>query len=753
VTTSADVTTSLETITAQLQRRIARLLLRHDRRTFRGRFRELYARSKQPQPDILRAYDRFARLIGLADELFDDILPRIRRQLSFSATRLELDEEPPLRGQIDWRQTIQRASATYPDQPPLRFATTLRSRSFATPENRMVVAILLRYAQLLAGLRSDTLFADAPLTTAEQREIIQLEDRVRRELATPQFQDLARDAEAADAADLAEQVSRRIRGGVNPYGDLITWWQRIEQQHLQTHTNQTLSPVLQAQEQAGLLYQLWIALELVNMLVELDQLSDPQIATDNLRFQFQWRQRSFVLVYDRSPKQHLAWTGAPGERPDYFITRANPHKIEDDTKIYWQEPGVLLDAKCYLGVNASRASGAIKRMLADIQLVDAKNGALIFPDITGLEPEVLPDTTRYLSSVAADSAVHLYAMRPFEQEVALHARLADLLDQVAAWLPERPPIVCHGCLPDRDTVTPAGRIVTTVPLIFCPKPHISPTHVDMVSPIDDCLKNPQVCHIMSLGSVAGLTPPFVERVLNQDELLTAIDQLRAHLNRTISPTDESEEAEQARSTLVEAIGRLVDNYREIRQPDTRAIEGMLEVIFGLHWSDSDDPRGLPEDVRNMLISGEFVYYEFEKGGVVDWAASAVQYVRAVERELHRRLYDRFGQPSPLHNFKGKPLKPHHFTFGTVSTAYHGRNHGSHNWQVFLNRAVTTSGSRPSTFEQVIDVVVGLHQLRNQIAHSEKIDQTKAQHVREITLGNAKKSLASALKDFIALLDV
>jgi hypothetical protein len=148
VTTSDEVTTALETISAQLQRRIARLLLRHARRTFHGRFRELYARSKQPQPDILRAYDRFARLIGLADELFDDILPRIRRQLSFSATRLELDEEPPLRGQIDWRQTIQRASATYPDQPPLRFATTLRSRNFATPENRMVVAILLRYTQL-----------------------------------------------------------------------------------------------------------------------------------------------------------------------------------------------------------------------------------------------------------------------------------------------------------------------------------------------------------------------------------------------------------------------------------------------------------------------------------------------------------------------------------------------------------------------------------------------------------------------------
>jgi len=753
MTTSDDVTISLDTITAQLQRRIARLLLRHDRRTFRGRFRELYARSKQPQPDILRAYDRFARLIGLADELFDDILPRIRRQLSFSATRLELDEEPPLRGQIDWRQTIQRASATYPDQPPLRFATTLRSRSFATPENRMVVAILLRYARLLAGLRSDTLFADAPLTTAEQREINQLEDLVRRELATPQFQDLARDAEAADAGDLAEQVSRRMRGGVNPYGDLITWWQRIEQQHLQTSTNQSLSPVLQAQEQAGLLYQLWIALELVNMLVELGQLSDPQIATDNLRFQFQWCQRTFELVYDRSPKQHLAWTGAPGERPDYFITRANAHKVKDGTRIYWQEPGILLDAKCYLGVNASRASGVIKRMIADIQLVDAKNGALIFPDTTGLELEVLPDTARYLSSVAHDGAVHLYAMRPFEQQTALHARLAELLDQVAAWLPERPPIACHGCIPDRDTVTPAGRIATTVPLIFCPKPHISPNHVDMVSPIDDCLKNPRVCHIMSLGPVAGFMPPFVERVLNQDDLLNAIGQLRDHLNRTVGPSDIGEEAEQARGALVEAIGRLVDNYSAMHQSDTKPIEDRLEIIFGQYWTDKDDPRGLPEDVRNMLISGDFVYYEFVKGGIADWAASAVQYVRAVEHELYRRLYDRFGNPSPLKDRYGKPLGAHGFTFGTVSTAFNKRANGDHNWSVFLNQAVTTSHSNPSDFEQAVAAVIGLHQLRNEIAHSETIDQAKAQRVRDITLGNAKISLSSALRQFASLLDV
>lgn len=744
-------TPSLELITAQMQRRIARLLLRHDRRTFRGRFRELYARSKQPQPEALRAYDAFARVIGLADELFDDILPRIRRQLSFSATRLELDEEPPLRGQIDWRRTTERSIAERPNQPPMRFTTTLRSRSSATPENRMVVAILLRYGQELARLRSSTLFADAPLSAAEQREITQIEERVRRELATPQLQELARDADALDAPDLVDLVSRRLRSGVNPYGDLIQWWERAEQQHLQTRSQQNIGPVLQTQEQAGLLYQLWIALELVNMLAERGQLSEPQIATDNLRFQFQWQGRAFALVYDRSSKQHLAWKGAPGERPDYFITRANPQQVTDGITIYWQEPGVILDAKCYLGQNASRASGAIKRLLADIHLLDARQGALVFPDITGLSKQVLPDAQRYLGSVPLDSAVHLYALRPLEQENTLHAQLSALLDQVAAWLPERPVIACHGRVPDCDTITPEGRRVSDMQMIFCPKPHISPAHVDLVDPLTDCLKNPRVCHIMTHGPVTGLMPPFVERVLTEQDLHKAINQLRARLRASVDSNDASTEAEQARKALIEAIGRLVDNYTAMHQMDTRPIEERLEYIFGQYWSDADHPRGLPEDVRNMLISGDYVYYQFSRGGVADWAASAVQYVRAVEHELHRRLYERFGQPSPLRNQYNQPLPSKGFTFGTVKYAYQKRNN-SYNWQVFLNRGVAASGSTASDFENAVGLVVGLHQLRNEIAHSETIDQVKAERVREITLGNPRAPLASALQQFILLLD-
>ncbi|NCC31268.1 MAG: hypothetical protein EOM24_04485 [Chloroflexia bacterium] len=155
----------------------------------------------------------------------------------------------------------------------------------------------------------------------------------------------------------------------------------------------------------------------------------------------------------------------------------------------------------------------------------------------------------------------------------------------------------------------------------------------------------------------------------------------------------------------------------------------------------------------MLISGDFVYYQFVKGGVADWAASAVQYVRAVEHELHRRLYERFGSPSPLKDRYGNPLGSRSFTFGTVSTAFNKRTNGDHNWNVFLNQAVTASHSSPSDFELAIAAVIGLHQLRNEIAHSETIDQAKAERVRDITLGNPKASLFSALRQFASLLDV
>lgn len=751
--TTEPETLSLELLTPQLQRRIARLLLQHDRRAFRGRFREFYAQSQQPIPAALQAYDALTRLIGLADELFDDILPRIHRQLSFSATRLDLDEEPPLRGQIDWRRTIDRHVAERPDQPPTRFVTSMRNRSFATSENRMVVAILLRYGQHLGRMRGSALFADAPLNAAEQRELSQIEDRVRRELATPHFQEIARDLNAGDVSELVEQASGKLRSGSNPYADIIAWWQRVERQHIQVRQHKQHGPVLQAPEQAGLLYQLWIALELVHMLAEKNVLRETQIATDQLRFTFTWKDRSFTLVYDRSPKQHLAWENGPGERPDYFITRAQPLVVEYGGSVIWQEPGVLLDAKCYLGSSASRASGAIKRLLADIQLLDAQHGALIFPDITDLPQKITPIPDRYLGAVPPQNAVHLYAMRPLGAEEALHNTLAALLSQVSAWLPDRPVIACHGSIPDIDTITAHGTRAAATPTIFCPKPHIRPDRVDMVDPIHDCLKNPQMCHVMTNSAVETLIAPYVQRVLTDDDLKNAIDTLRQRLQAKIDPADDSPEAEIARTVLINAIGRLVDDYTKHNAKSTGPIESHLKGLFAQYWSDTIHPRGLPHTVQSMLISGEFVYYELEQSNVKDWAACAVQYVRAMEYELKHRLYTNIGGAAHLRSKNNQPLQPHFFTFGTVTSAYQYRPN-DYNWQKFIQRGVTASKSSESDFTAVMAQMDILRPLRNDIAHSVSISRTQAETVRDIVLYNPHDPMFAprALRRFVEMLD-
>lgn len=80
---------------AWLQRRLMRLLLIHDQGVFRSQFRTFFVASTLPQIPLLQQYDRYIKLITLSDELLDDIVPRIRRQLSLQTDHARLREEAP----------------------------------------------------------------------------------------------------------------------------------------------------------------------------------------------------------------------------------------------------------------------------------------------------------------------------------------------------------------------------------------------------------------------------------------------------------------------------------------------------------------------------------------------------------------------------------------------------------------------------------------------------------------------------------
>ena len=57
----------------------------------------------------------------------------------------------------------------------------------------------------------------------------------------------------------------------------------------------------------------------------------------------------------------------------------------------------------------------------------------------------------------------------------------------------------------------------------------------------------------------------------------------------------------------------------------------------------------------MLISGEYVWTQFQRTTIEDWAACAVQYTRALEYELHRRFYD----PCGIRQRKSRSSDDHH----------------------------------------------------------------------------------------------
>jgi len=354
--------------------------------------------------------------------------------------------------------------------------------------------------------------------------------------------------------------------------------------------------------------------------------------------------------------------------------------------------------------------------------------------------------------------VRCWHLLPLEPLDTLRAALRALLDQATDWLPERPPLACYGSLQDADTVNPDGmpaRICARCGalLALCPRPHIGPEAVGMVCPQCDCLREPTRCHIIGHEHSAALIPPFVRRVLSGAQLVSSVKQVRERAGPRYRVDDESGAAEQVRVALLHTMGELTESYVAWRQPDTvmGQIEEKLRWAFGELWSANQHPRGLPEDVRNMLISGEYVWNEFLHLGMQDWAACAVQYVRALERELHRRLYAHCGNPSALRYYE-RPMTAHQFTFGSVSRAYRKRHHAEPdpNWHTLLEYAAHASGADAAAFEELIGDIARLRRSRNQIAHAARIDRGIAGTARTAILGQPGQE--GVLRRLVALLD-
>ncbi|NJO05655.1 MAG: hypothetical protein HC876_09085 [Chloroflexaceae bacterium] len=162
--------------------RLVELLLRYDEAGFRRLF---VAHPGTPAEDAtLRPVRDLAALLYLRDELFEHILPRIVRRLSFSIPNQIHIEEPPTTGDINWERTLAATWEERPGETPLHLHTRAR-RNFATPANMLTVATLLEVQATAHRLLQSELLATG--NAALRHPLAALAERCERALQFPQF--------------------------------------------------------------------------------------------------------------------------------------------------------------------------------------------------------------------------------------------------------------------------------------------------------------------------------------------------------------------------------------------------------------------------------------------------------------------------------------------------------------------------------------------------------------------------------------
>ncbi|MBP1468951.1 hypothetical protein EYB53_024800, partial [Candidatus Chloroploca sp. M-50] len=373
-----------------MQARLVALLLRYDEGGFGRLIGPRASHAAERMDATLQRYRDLGAVFVLRDALFEDILPRIVRRLSFASPRTLIVEEPPARGRIDWGRSLDSAWAERPGEAPLLLHTRQRRRDFATPENLLTVITLLEYHTEVQRLLWDEQMTAGSM--ALRHPLNELAERCERELAFPQFAGLRGAAQhmldqaRGGAESLEHQVQERlIPGGNSAYEDLLAWRARLRALRLLRRSEPATDDVLGANpERDNYLYQVWIFYELADLLQERGRLERVNPRQGQMALRFRWGDGDDACVYELRHDQAVpippARWGAtplrkyavPGVRPDFYLWRVAPApaRVEHNGVLFWREPGVVWDAKYYRErERAAAPSSPIKRMIADLTLL------------------------------------------------------------------------------------------------------------------------------------------------------------------------------------------------------------------------------------------------------------------------------------------------------------------------------------------------------------------------------------------------
>jgi hypothetical protein len=749
-----------------MQGRMVELLLRHDLPRFRATFGSRNAEQTMLEHPYLQRPRQLAVLFYLRDELFESILPRIKRRLSFAAPRDLRTEGLPPRGRIDWQRTAAATMRDRPGEPPLEVRTRQRRRHFATPENLLTVTTIIEYRAAAQRL----LDAEAKVSTQAIRHPLHaIVDACTRELAFLQFAGLVRESEQIAAGlathtstDLEQVVAEQSLPGRNSaYDDLLLWRRLLKQLRLLDRYSIETQPMLGSDPaRDNYLYQVWLFYELADLL----QREKRIIAWSRqpLTLTYTWGDddatETYILRHDQAVSH--GWVDAPGVRPDLFIVRSAAQEVREGNEVIWREGGYVLDAKYYKPRGNAKAPGdPLKRMIADLQLLDARNGALLFAfqnSASTLADGLRTEDMDYDLATAPPQPTALYHIKPqastaqasppettiaiwrTQPQVAdggrlLRQTLETIFEQVHQALKDPPPVRCHGVFLDTLSADAHGGLASVVglrwrdgsvldapldDLLLCPKPHVGPWRVDIVSHSRDCCQNAPLCHIKHQP---GARKP---------QRLTALEDIAQAIR--VSETDESDDKTIA-AVATQQVLAITKRYAQLLQPDIGHYKQWVndELEVGDLWAQT---VLLTEAQRETMALARFLWEQIEHIRASNFAGPTLLFTGVLEELTRVTIYRQSGK---LHGANGQPL---HDTLGTLGNC---KQYGGTNWTI-LERVVVQGGfwqeqvaeQQALAFSSWIDMVKSIAYIRNDAAHKANVDRRAFQRLTQLYFGSS-----------------
>ena len=521
------------------------------------------------------------------------------------------------------------------------------------------------------------------------------------------------------------------------------------------------------------LYQIWIFFELADLLATRGRLVRLDTKPGSMCMEFRWgdddRRRQYELRHDQAVPDPVVQWGAtpvhgtvPGVRPDFYLRRVDPppQLVQDDTYRYWREPGVIWDAKYYRERENDRApSSPVKRMIADLQILGEQHGALLFAylmdntNVTMNEAAVVSadraisagesdDTidghgaslayvisplNGYDQTVVPDQKVGMWHLRPEGDVEIVRARLESLLRQAHERLNTPRVPRCFGVF--LDTLSAAGqqalvdRYGTEIgaepdELVLCPKPHIGPWRVDLVSRRLHCCEDGRLCQI--IGQPDRRKPIRPPRT--PEELLKEMQHIFAEAG--LGEMDEEK---------VVAIARQVETMTR-RYAEIVGITPKLYLYYNRlrDLGMQDSLENLGDQERESLALALYLVDQVDQVGTQDYSAPAIHISSVIELEVQRRVFR-------CPELEGALAKPTKQTLGVLPFIRWKPEESEGNWERIVayvdqhwhGHIDKDDSEHEVTFDAFVKALDPISKLRNKAAHPHPLsrdDYSKLQRV-------------------------